>query len=178
MFEILWVCRECAWKEPMGDDGATATTEVRSLHRHFRDHEFITYLCRTQTLFFCSSTVKMRVYSRLLATATDAGASRGFRQAPSALLPPIPLYRTILRTHRKRLGVEERVLGDMYVKAEFRAHKSIDNPVQIVSKPQQQPHLPPNESRLDFYQNGNNTLKLSKATLGKVRKWRRAKLTK
>jgi hypothetical protein len=74
----------------------------------------------------------MRVYSRLLAVATDAGASRGFRQAPSALLPPIPLYRTILRTHRKRLGVEERVLGDMYVKAEFRAHKDIDNPVQIV----------------------------------------------
>ncbi|OAK95171.1 acetate non-utilizing protein 9, mitochondrial precursor [Phaeosphaeriaceae sp. SRC1lsM3a] len=74
----------------------------------------------------------MRVYSRLLATATDAGASRGFRQTPAALLPPIPLYRTILRTHRKRLGVEERVLGDMYVKAEFRAHKNIDNPVQII----------------------------------------------
>ncbi|KAH7085418.1 acetate non-utilizing protein 9, mitochondrial precursor [Paraphoma chrysanthemicola] len=74
----------------------------------------------------------MRVYSHLLAVATDAGASRGFRQAPSALLPPIPLYRTILRTHRKRLGVEERVLGDMYVKAEFRAHKDIDNPVQII----------------------------------------------
>ena len=75
----------------------------------------------------------MRVFTRLLATATDAGASRGFRQTPAALLPPIPLYRTILRTHRKRLGVEERVLGDMYVKAEFRAHKDIDNPVQIVS---------------------------------------------
>ena len=75
----------------------------------------------------------MRVFSRLLATATDAGASRGFRQAPAALLPPIPLYRTILRTHRKKLGVEERVLGDMYVKAEFRAHKDIENPVQIVS---------------------------------------------
>jgi hypothetical protein len=76
----------------------------------------------------------MRVFSRLLATATDAGASQGFRQAPAALLPPIPLYRTILRTHRKRLGVEERTLGDLYVKAEFRAHKNIDNPVQIVRK--------------------------------------------
>lgn len=75
----------------------------------------------------------MRIYSRLLAVATDAGASRPFRSAPAALLPPIPLYRTILRTHRKRLGIEERVLGDMYVKAEFRAHKDIDNPVQIVS---------------------------------------------
>jgi len=78
--------------------------------------------------------IKMRIYSRLLATATDAGASKGpFRPAPAALLPPIPLYRTILRTHRKKLPVEQRLLGDMYVKAEFRAHKDIDNPVQIVS---------------------------------------------
>ncbi|KAH8727177.1 acetate non-utilizing protein 9, mitochondrial precursor [Phaeosphaeriaceae sp. PMI808] len=74
----------------------------------------------------------MRVFSRLLAVTTDAGASKGFRQAPAALLPPIPLYRTILRTHRKRLGTEERVLGDMYVKAEFRAHRNVDNPVQII----------------------------------------------
>ncbi|KAL1596018.1 hypothetical protein SLS59_008007 [Nothophoma quercina] len=75
----------------------------------------------------------MRVYSRLLATATDAGAAKGpFRPAPAALLPPIPLYRTLLRTHRKVLPVEQRLLGDMYVKAEFRAHKDIDNPVQII----------------------------------------------
>jgi hypothetical protein len=72
----------------------------------------------------------------MLAVATDAGASKGFRSAPSALLPPIPLYRTILRTHRKRLDVEQRVLGDMYVKAEFRAHRDIDNPVQIVGTSQ------------------------------------------
>jgi hypothetical protein len=50
-----------------------------------------------------------------------------------ALLPPIPLYRRLLRTHRKRLPAEERVLGDMYVKAEWKAHKDIDNPVHIVS---------------------------------------------
>ncbi|KAL5120352.1 hypothetical protein ACEQ8H_001642 [Pleosporales sp. CAS-2024a] len=74
----------------------------------------------------------MRVFSRLLATATDAGASRGFKQAPAVLLPPIPLYRTILRTHRKRLDAEQRILGDAYVKSEFRAHKDIDNPVQII----------------------------------------------
>lgn len=81
--------------------------------------------------------IKMRIYSRLMATATDAGASKGpFRPAPAALLPPIPLYRTILRTHRKKLPVEQRLLGDMYVKAEFRAHKDIDNPVQIVSPKQ------------------------------------------
>jgi hypothetical protein len=49
-----------------------------------------------------------------------------------ALLPPIPLYRTLLRTHRKKLPVEQRLLGDMYIKAEFRAHRDIDNPVQII----------------------------------------------
>lgn len=75
----------------------------------------------------------MRVYSRLLATATDAGASRPFRPAPMALLPPIPLYRRLLRTHRKKLQAEERILGDLYVKAEFRAHRDVENPVQIVS---------------------------------------------
>ncbi|KAF2661630.1 ACN9-domain-containing protein [Lophiostoma macrostomum CBS 122681] len=74
----------------------------------------------------------MRVYRRLLATATDAGASKPFRPAPMALLPPIPLYRRLLRTHRKILGPQERVLGDMYVKSEFRAHKDIDNPVHII----------------------------------------------
>lgn len=71
---------------------------------------------------------------RLLATATDAGASRPFKPAPAALLPPIPLYRRLLRSHRKRLGPEERLLGDMYVKAEFRAHRDVENPVQIVSQ--------------------------------------------
>ncbi|KAH7401473.1 hypothetical protein BKA66DRAFT_396695, partial [Pyrenochaeta sp. MPI-SDFR-AT-0127] len=74
----------------------------------------------------------MRAYTRLLAAATDAGVSKPFRPAPAALLPPIPLYRRLLRSHRKRLGVEERLLGDMYIKAEFRAHKDIDNPVQII----------------------------------------------
>ncbi|KAF2799496.1 ACN9-domain-containing protein [Melanomma pulvis-pyrius CBS 109.77] len=74
----------------------------------------------------------MRVYSRLLATATDAGASRPFRPAPMALLPPIPLYRRLLRTHRKKLQAEERILGDLYVKAEFRAHRDVENPVQII----------------------------------------------
>ncbi|KNG52684.1 hypothetical protein TW65_00100 [Stemphylium lycopersici] len=65
-------------------------------------------------------------------SSADAGASRPFKPAPAALLPPIPLYRRLLRSHRKRLGLEERLLGDMYVKAEFRAHKDIDNPVQII----------------------------------------------
>lgn len=74
---------------------------------------------------------KMRVYNRLLATAADAGASKLFRPVPMALLPPIPLYRRLLRAHRK-LPREERTLGDLYVKAEFHAHRDIDNPVHIV----------------------------------------------
>lgn len=73
----------------------------------------------------------MKAFGRLLAVATDAGASKPFRPMPMALLPPIPLYRRILRAHRK-LEREERTLGDMYVKAEWKAHKDIDNPVHIV----------------------------------------------
>ncbi|RUS17867.1 hypothetical protein BC937DRAFT_89402 [Endogone sp. FLAS-F59071] len=48
-----------------------------------------------------------------------------------ALLPPIPLYRQILRTHRL-LPPQMRILGDDYVKAEFRRHRDVDNPVYIV----------------------------------------------
>lgn len=37
----------------------------------------------------------------------------------------------MLRAHRK-LDVETRTLGDDYVKAEFRAHRTVDNPLYIV----------------------------------------------
>jgi hypothetical protein len=50
-----------------------------------------------------------------------------------ALLPPIYLYRRLLRAHRKHLPAEMRVLGDEYVKAEFRAHRDVENPVHLVS---------------------------------------------
>ena len=49
-----------------------------------------------------------------------------------ALLPPLYLYRRILRVHRRKLDPEMRILGDLYVKSEFRAHKSVENPVHIV----------------------------------------------
>ncbi|THC95985.1 hypothetical protein EYZ11_004532 [Aspergillus tanneri] len=49
-----------------------------------------------------------------------------------ALLPPLPLYRRILRVHRKKLEPEMRMLGDGYVKSEFRAHKDVDNPLHII----------------------------------------------
>ncbi|KAJ3555052.1 hypothetical protein NM688_g2784 [Phlebia brevispora] len=76
------------------------------------------------------------------------------QEASAALLPPIPLYRGILRAHR-RLPIEMRYLGDEYVKAgwysaarttsawtsrmrtntyvaEFHRHQKITNPVHII----------------------------------------------
>lgn len=47
------------------------------------------------------------------------------------ILPPLPLYRRILRAHRL-LPPQQRALGDSYVKNEFRLHRNIDNPAQII----------------------------------------------
>jgi len=75
----------------------------------------------------------MQATRRLLASPSSVGTqSGGLRPVPMALLPPIPLYRRLLRSHRKHLEPEMRVLGDQYVKSEFRAHQKIDNPVHIV----------------------------------------------
>ncbi|KAL2757494.1 hypothetical protein ACRALDRAFT_2073887, partial [Sodiomyces alcalophilus JCM 7366] len=52
--------------------------------------------------------------------------------APMPLLPPIPLYRRLLRAHRKFLPADMRLLGDEYVKAEFRAHRNVDNPAHLI----------------------------------------------
>jgi hypothetical protein len=74
----------------------------------------------------------MRVHPRLMmATPSMAGSTKGFKPAPLALLPPIPLYRRLLRAHRK-LPSDMRLLGDEYVKSEFRAHREIENPAHIV----------------------------------------------
>ncbi|KAK0746131.1 hypothetical protein B0T18DRAFT_429148 [Schizothecium vesticola] len=54
------------------------------------------------------------------------------RAAGLNLLPPIPLYRRLLRAHRKHLPAEMRVLGDEYVRHEFRAHRGVENPVHLV----------------------------------------------
>jgi hypothetical protein len=80
----------------------------------------------------------MRIHPRLhLATPTTAKLPTS---TPPALLPPIPLYRRLLRAHRHKLPKEMRVLGDLYVKSEFRAHKGVENPVHIV-RLQPQVHL-------------------------------------
>lgn len=47
------------------------------------------------------------------------------------LLPPLQLYRRILREH-KNLPPLQKELGDSYVKNEFRLHKNTDNPLHIV----------------------------------------------
>ncbi|KXT15527.1 hypothetical protein AC579_3407 [Pseudocercospora musae] len=70
---------------------------------------------------------------RQYATPSSIGTqSHGLKGSQIALLPPIPLYRRILRAHRNFLPREMRVLGDEYVKAEFRAHRNTENPVHIV----------------------------------------------
>lgn len=77
----------------------------------------------------------MRPALRLLASPSTAGATltaAGLKPAPMAILPPIPLYRRILRAHRNFLPSDMRLMGDEYVKAEFRRHKEIDNPIHIV----------------------------------------------
>ncbi|EDO18969.1 hypothetical protein Kpol_2002p39 [Vanderwaltozyma polyspora DSM 70294] len=56
--------------------------------------------------------------------------NRGTRAA-QPLLPPLQLYRRILREH-KHLPTAQRELGDQYVKNEFKLHKDIDNPLHIV----------------------------------------------
>ncbi|KAL8766405.1 MAG: hypothetical protein Q9209_006781 [Squamulea sp. 1 TL-2023] len=74
----------------------------------------------------------MRHAIRLLASPSALGSSTGLNPAPLALLPPIPLYRRILRAHRKFLPTENRLLGDEYVKSEFRSHRNVENPIHIV----------------------------------------------
>ncbi|APA09222.1 hypothetical protein sscle_04g039920 [Sclerotinia sclerotiorum 1980 UF-70] len=75
----------------------------------------------------------MKVSPRLFfASASSAGTGSGFRAAPLALLPPIPLYRRLFRAHRKHLPREMRLIGDEYIKSEFRQHRDVENPVHII----------------------------------------------
>lgn len=73
----------------------------------------------------------MRLTPRLLATQASIGSKSSLTEA-RAVLPPLQLYRRILRAHRRKLPGEMRVLGDSYVKNEFRAHKTAENPLHIV----------------------------------------------
>ncbi|CAK5278176.1 unnamed protein product [Mycena citricolor] len=52
-------------------------------------------------------------------------------EVSSTLLPPITLYRGILRAHR-HLPQDLRFMGDGYVKAEFHRHQNVTNPVHLM----------------------------------------------
>ncbi|KAI5462955.1 putative ACN9 family domain-containing protein [Mariannaea sp. PMI_226] len=65
------------------------------------------------------------------ATRLAVAATRGLRPNQVALLPPVHLYRRLLRAHRKHLPPEMRLLGDEYIKAEFRAHRNVENPAHM-----------------------------------------------
>ncbi|KAG5289330.1 acetate non-utilizing protein [Histoplasma ohiense] len=71
----------------------------------------------------------MRVSPRFMANPLSITPSS---RQQSALLPPLQLYRRLLRVHRKKLPKDMRLLGDEYVKNEFRAHRNVDNPIHIV----------------------------------------------
>lgn len=79
----------------------------------------------------------LKLSPRLLANLSAVGSTGAFKPAPLALLPPIYLLRRLLRAHRKYLlpkegGKQARLLGDEYVKSEFRAHRNVENPIHIV----------------------------------------------
>ncbi|KAG9051908.1 acetate non-utilizing protein 9 [Serendipita sp. 407] len=60
-----------------------------------------------------------------------ASVDSSVRAARATLLPPLPLYRHLLRVHR-RLPLEMRSLGDDYMKSEFRRHKDTSNKVHVM----------------------------------------------
>ncbi|SPN97062.1 related to acetate non-utilizing protein 9, mitochondrial precursor [Cephalotrichum gorgonifer] len=64
---------------------------------------------------------------------TPITGSNPLKPALRALLPPLQLYRRLLRAHRTHLPAEMRVLGDEYVKSEFRAHRDVENPSQVIT---------------------------------------------
>ena len=71
---------------------------------------------------------------RLSSTIFAKVSSRPVKPLPPNLqvLPPLQLYRRLLRAHRKYLPPAARVIGDEYVKAEFRRTKDTENPIHII----------------------------------------------
>ena len=49
-----------------------------------------------------------------------------------ALLPPMHLYRRIMKVHKRQLTAAERAVGDGYVKSEFERMKNVENPVHVI----------------------------------------------
>ncbi|ORY83003.1 hypothetical protein BCR35DRAFT_303676 [Leucosporidium creatinivorum] len=81
---------------------------------------------------FRTSACRLAAATSKSALTTSAFTSPATAEVASQLLPPLPLYRRLLRVHRKALPIEMRVMGDEYVKAEFRRTRTTDNPLHIV----------------------------------------------
>ncbi|SJX62562.1 related to ACN9-protein of gluconeogenesis in mitochondrial intermembrane space [Sporisorium reilianum f. sp. reilianum] len=87
-------------------------------------------------MFRPSQTLMLRLTLRTLASASNQPIPPGselnaVKRTAATILPPIKLYRRIMRAHRK-LDADMRAVGDNYVKDEFRRHRAIDNPLQII----------------------------------------------
>lgn len=109
--------------------------DVNMLFFHVRRLTFTNNLLFVHLVSFFHSHLDeytMRISPRLLASPVTPPFKPGVAAPKLAILPPIPLYRRLLRTHRKRLGPEERTIGDLYLKDEFHRHKDIDNPIHII----------------------------------------------
>jgi Complex1_LYR-like len=76
----------------------------------------------------------MTAIMRRSPTAFAKVSQKSLKPLPQNLqvLAPLPLYRRLLRAHRKYLPPAARLIGDAYVKAEFRRTKDTDNPVHII----------------------------------------------
>ncbi|EIW69983.1 hypothetical protein TREMEDRAFT_30051 [Tremella mesenterica DSM 1558] len=73
------------------------------------------------------------MYPSLLRRASaSAPLPLSLQQASAQLIPPIPLYRRLLRIHR-HLTPEMRFMGDSYIKSEFRLTRKTDNPLHIIA---------------------------------------------
>ncbi|CBQ72730.1 related to ACN9-protein of gluconeogenesis in mitochondrial intermembrane space [Sporisorium reilianum SRZ2] len=87
-------------------------------------------------MFRPSQTLMLRSTLRTLASASNQPIPPGselnaVKRTAATILPPIKLYRRIMHAHRK-LDADMRAVGDNYVKDEFRRHRAIDNPLQII----------------------------------------------
>lgn len=83
----------------------------------------------TQIRFFRSTLLQFASASnRPIPPGSEINA---VKRTAATILPPIKLYRRLLRAHRK-LDADMRAVGDNYIKDEFRRHKGIDNPLQII----------------------------------------------
>jgi len=74
----------------------------------------------------------MRLSQRLKMTSSSLLGSKASLDRDVALQPPLHLYRRLLRLHRTKIPPDLRVLGDGYLKSEFREHRNVENPIHIV----------------------------------------------